>query len=155
MRKFVIDNRKGFTLIELLLVVGLMMVMLMGALPIYSGFQVSTQLDESCDQVVQDMRLTRELSHAGVHGLAHGVKFLGNQYVMFEGASYATRNAQYDRVNAFSTTINMTTTLTNDEIVFAAGTGVPDRNGNVLIRHSTNGTRTVTINELGGSVIDQ
>ena len=65
---------KGFTIIELLIAIGITVVLVAAASPIYGNLQVSTQLNESSAQITQDLRLAREQSRAGVNGAAHGIK---------------------------------------------------------------------------------
>lgn len=145
---------QGFTVVEFLVVVGVSLLLVLAALPIYGNTQVSTQLNESSAQIVQDLRLARELSRSGVDGQLHGIKFQSNQYTLFEGGSYAARNTDYDRINTFSGSLTITTTFTNNEVVFSTGSGLPSINGTVIIAHSAGGTRTVILNG-SGTVEDQ
>ncbi len=140
---------KGFTIIELLIVISITAILAAAASPIYSNLQVSTQLDESSAQIAQDVRLAREQSLAGVHGVAHGVRFNASSYTLYQGASYATRSAAYDQVNTFSSALAITTTFPNSEIVFTAGTGMPSATGTIIVSHAVSGTRTILVNDIG------
>lgn len=143
------ESSAGFTIIELLIVIGITAILAAGAAPIYSGLQVSTQLNESSAQISQDLRLAREQSHAGLNGVAHGVKFGTSQYTVFQGPSYATRTSGYDRVNTFSGALSISTTFAGNEILFAAGTGTPSADGTVTVVHEVSGTRLITVTSSG------
>lgn len=142
---------KGFTVVELLIVVGITVVLAAAAAPIYSNLQVSTQLDEASAQITQDLRLAREQSRAGVYGVSHGVLFGANSYTLYQGASYAARDATYDQINTFSKALAITTTFPGNEVTFTTGTGAPSATGTIVVAHDVSGTRTILVNDIGAA----
>ncbi len=141
--------KKGFTIIELLIVIGIIIIAAAAALPIYSNLQVSSQLNETNAQIAQTIKNAREKSVAGLNNSRHGVKFNPSSYTLFQGDSYATRESLYDRTIDLDDVLTITTNLTNDEIVFARGSGIPNNTGIITLNHDVQGSRTVTINEFG------
>jgi len=140
---------KGFTTIELFIVVGIMLITAAAAAPFYSGLQVSAQLNESNAQIAQNLRLARGQSVARLNNTAHGVKFLANSYVIYQGASYAGRDTAYDRAVAIDSPLSLSTTFTNDEVNFAMATGIPSNTGTTTLVHSAGGSRSVYLNSFG------
>jgi prepilin-type N-terminal cleavage/methylation domain-containing protein len=150
--------RQGFSLVEILVVIGVMAVMIISGLFFYSNLQLSTQLDENTNQIVQTLRTAREYSVAGYNSSPYGVYFLvtgiPDQYVLYQGKSYASRNASYDRLatmdralSASSTSLSLTGG--NIDINFAQGTGTPSNIGTLVVSHSAGGSRAININRFG------
>ena len=88
---------RGFTLIELLVVIALIVILIGASIPIYTSLQVSAQLNESVDQIMQTMRLARTRAVERFNDAPHGIFFEINQggaarYTLFQGSSYASRN---------------------------------------------------------------
>lgn len=146
---------KGFTLIEILLVIGLGIMLIAAAIPIYSNLQVSSQLNESSAQCAQTIRLARTRSAARLHNSSHGVFFDINptgsdRYVLFEGSSYASRNQSYDRIIILDSAIALSASLRGSaEIVFSPSFGLPSATGTIIMGHSASGDRTISINAAG------
>ncbi|MFH1089112.1 MAG: prepilin-type N-terminal cleavage/methylation domain-containing protein [Candidatus Uhrbacteria bacterium] len=143
------DHSKGFTLIELLVVISLVTIMAGVAMAAFGNLQTSTQLNETSTQIVQTLRMAREQSIAGLNNAAHGIKFNPTAYVLYQGDSYATRDLAYDRVYKLDSALTITTTLTNNEIFFSKGVGVPSAGGLITISHSVNGFKRISINTQG------
>lgn len=151
-----ISVKQGFTLIELLLVIGLSVVLIAAAVPLYTNLQVSSQLNEASAQLVQNARLIRTMSAARLNNTPHGIYFDISQtgadrYVMFEGPSYATRTQSYDRIIALDSVISLSSSLSgsSNEIVFSPTFGIPSATGTIVILHAVSGSRTISINRVG------
>jgi prepilin-type N-terminal cleavage/methylation domain-containing protein len=152
--------QRGFTLVELLIVMALAFVLVVAAVPIYGQLQVRAQLTETSAQVVQTLRAARENSLARFHNSTYGV-FLNlsttgaDSYVLYQGASYAARDVNYDRVvvleNSLSfTNLNFaTTTNGNIDINFSSGLGLPNNTGSLSLNHLVQGTSVISVNSLG------
>ena len=76
------------------------------------------------------LRRAREYSLANAHALPHGVAILGGQYVIFTGASYATRNTQYDEPIESSPGI---TTQGISEVIFSPLAATSTASGTITI----------------------
>ena len=145
--------KKGFTMIELLIVIGVTIIVLTAALPIYSNLQISAQLNETSSQIAQTIRSARGRASSGYNNSAHGVKFLENSYVIYEGPNYALRTTENDREIPLDSPISISTDLTDDEIYFSKRLGVPSESGTITITHDVDGTRTVSISAIG--IVDE
>lgn len=150
---------KGFTIIELLITLGLGVVLVVMAVPIYGNLQVSAQLNEQSALIVQTLRSTREQAVAGYNDSAHGVFFHidpvgADSYVSYQGSSYVTRNVAYDQTKIMEGTISFQSssfslTGADIDINFSKSLGVPNNIGTFLINHSVSGQRSITVNSLG------
>ncbi|MDD4333098.1 MAG: hypothetical protein PHT51_03220 [Patescibacteria group bacterium] len=140
---------RGFTTIELFIVVGIMVIIIAGALPMYSNLQVTSQLNETNSQIAQTLRIARQQSVARLNNINHGVKFTANSYTLYQGSSYALRDITYDRTISLDSALTIATTLTSDEVNFSLATGIPDNTGTTTLTHSAGGTRQVNVNSFG------
>lgn len=147
--------KPGFTLIELLIVMALVVLLIGAAVPIYSNFQTSSQLNESAAQVASTLRLARTFSVARQNNSSYGVIIEVNpgadRVILFLGTSYAGRNPAYDRITTFDSSLSVTPALSGGatEIVFSRAQGTPSATGTITITHTTTGSRALSINALG------
>jgi len=150
---------RGFTLVELLVVIGISVLLAATAVPIYGNLQVSAQLDSSTTEIIQFLRTARTQSVARANALAHGVYFDINsgspdRIVLYTGPSYAGRTATYDRLEVMDDVITFTgsgfTFTGNDiDVNFSMGLGMPGNTGTLTVTHSTQGSKSVTVNSFG------
>lgn len=144
---------KGFTLIEIIISVVLGVILVAAAAPLFVKLQASAQLNESTTQLIQTLRTARGRSIARVNNSRHGVYMLqsaeNDAYVLYQGSSYNTRDANYDRTITLDPIINLTTTLIGNDINFVLGSGAPDQTGTITLSHETQGTSTIGINSVG------
>lgn len=145
--------QKGFTLVELIVVSAISVILVAGAVPLYSNLQTFSQVGETSSQLIQTLRTAQSQSRARVNGAAHGVAIVqsasADSLVLFQGASYATRNTAFDRETVLASSMNLITTLPSNEVVFVAGTGTPSVTGTITLIHEVNGQRIVSINDVG------
>lgn len=142
-------SKKGITMVEIIMVVMLTTTVAMISLPLYSNMQASAQLNDGSSQMIQILRTARQKSVSGVQDSEHGVKFNSNNYVFFQGSSYDTRQVAFDRIFQLENSLSIVTTLTNDEVVFSKGLGMPDNTGTISINHTVKGNRQISINSIG------
>lgn len=151
---------KGFTLIELLIVIGITVILAAASIPIYGHLQVAGQLDENTSQMIQAVRTARERSSSRLNNASHGVYFEINagskdKYILYQGSSYATRSASYDREVILDDVLSLSTTdfiLTGGkdvDINFSKGLAVPDNVGTMTITHNVDGARQFSVNSMG------
>ncbi len=141
-------------MVEILLVVAIILLVVAVGSPIYGNLLVSTQLNDSTDQMRQWLRTSRLRSVEGLDNMAHGVYFEVNEpgddrMIMYEGSSYALRNSDEDQVWELDSALSLSASLSGNEVNFAQGTGVPDSTGIVTIMHRVSGSRSITINKVG------
>ena len=148
---------KGFTLIELLIVIGITLVLVAAVVPIYGNLQVFSQINENSVQVIQSLRIARERSMSGVNNVQHGVYFEANvspeqnKYVLYQGLSYNERTAVYDREVILGKDLKFSLPggVSEYEINFSKGLGVPNNTGTISLTHDVQGARQIIINNLG------
>ncbi len=146
--------RAGFTVIELLVVIGIAVVLAAAAAPLYGNLQVSVQLNENISQIIQTTRSARENSFSRLNNSSHGVYFeinpSGNdRFILYQGDSYAARDASHDRAVILDPSLSLSTTLSGNEVNFSKGLAVPNATGTVTISHDVKGSRTMAVNRLG------
>jgi len=152
-----LKNNKSFTLIEILIVIGITLILTAAVAPIYGNLQVSSQLNENSCQIIQSLRLARERSVARLNNASHGVYFeidaLGYQdkYVLYQGSNYDSRDSSYDREVILDEVLSLSLPgeVSEYEINFSKGLGVPIATGIITLTHDVNGTRQIIINSLG------
>lgn len=147
---------RGFTLIEFLLTLAMIVILVGATLPLYTNLQVSAQLNENTDQLTQTLRLARVRAIERLNNEQHGIYFNIDQngqdsYTLFQGSSYASRNAAYDRTVTLDSTLALTSSLSDgsDEMVFTRTRGKPSTTGTLTFTHATYGSRTLSINAAG------
>ena len=110
---------RGFTTIEILIVVGILVMMVAASAAVVSRTQISSQLVDTRDSVVQQLRYARTQSLARAHGTAHGVFVSSTAITAYRGDSYESRDAQFDTIIAYNGlsltggTVTPTTSATN------------------------------------------
>ena len=144
---------RGFTLVEVLLAIGIALVLLVAATPLYTNLLISSQLNEHTSQIVQTLRIAREQSVARLNNAEHGLKIESDRYILYQGASYTLRNSAYDREIVLDSGVILSWSLVgtgaDGDITFSRGLGVPNSTGTITITHDTSGTRSIFINSLG------
>ena len=147
-------RRTGFTVVELLIIMGIMVVLAAAAAPLYGNLQVSAQLNENISQIIQTARIARERAFSRLNNSSHGVYFETNpsaadKFVLYQGGSYAARDAEYDREFLLDPSLSLSYSLPGGEVDFSKGFGAPNATGTVVITHDTKGSRTMLINDFG------
>jgi len=144
---------RGFTLIELLIVIAITLILAAAVAPIYGNLQVSGQLNETSAQIIQALRTARERSLARFNTTQHGVYFQSDRYALYQGASYALRESDYDREVILDDSLGLSWSLTGTgdagDVNFSKGLGVPNKRGTITSTHDASGTRTIAINSFG------
>jgi len=151
------NMKNGFTLIEFLIVIAIMLFMSAVGLAMFSNLHGSTQLNENVLQIIQTLKIARERSVASYNNSAHGV-FLTitnpYKYVLYQGNSYVTRNASFDRGVIFDAALSLNTSdivLTggNIDINFSQSSGQPNNTGTIIVTHNSATSRLIKINSIG------
>jgi Tfp pilus assembly protein FimT len=138
-------NQAGYTLIEEVLVVGIIAVIAVFGLPIYSNLQNSNGLDVTVNTLVQDLYQAQILSRNEENGASYGVYVTNSNITLYAGTSYATRNTQ--TANVFNMPVNISVSGLN-EVDFSKLYGFPNITGTFTLLNN-NTARVVTINSMG------
>jgi len=139
-------NNAGFTLIEVLLSIAIITLITGMGIPVYRTFQIRNDLDIATNTFTQSIRRAQILAQNMENDSQWGVYIEAGSIILFQGSSYATRDADYDE--AFTTPDNMIITG-NSEYIFEKLTGEPNTTGDTTLTSIDLETRTVTLNEKG------
>ncbi len=143
--------KNGFTATELVISLGITVILIALAIPVYGNLQTSVQLDENTSQLIQTIRLAREYSLSSYNSARYGVKILPTKYILYQGSSYSLRNNQYDRETDLGSALQLNWDLSegSGEINFTKGLGLPSSTGTIMFIHSSAGQKTVSVNKMG------
>jgi type II secretory pathway pseudopilin PulG len=117
-----INEMKGFTLIEVILVVALVIAVAAVALPSPARFVFSQQVDVVVDELSGSFRKAQSYSMAGKVGSSWGVSVRDGRIILFQGSSYAGRDAAYDESYAIPQRVEVSGV---DEVIFTGPSGRP------------------------------
>jgi Tfp pilus assembly protein FimT len=144
----------GFSLIEILVVMG--MLTIIGALGLFMSMDSyrSYAFRNERNIVVSALQRARSQAVSNVcmgatctDGKPHGVHVVTGQYVIFQGASYATRDAGYDQViNANTPNVSISGL---SEVVFAQLSGEVATPGSITVGDNVGHSSVITINSVG------
>lgn len=126
------SGSRGFTIFEVLIVIGVGIVLVLMTLPVSVRFYQLSIADETANDIVSVFRRAESSAMLGKYDRAFGVKFLPNQYVFFQGASYLSRIATEDQI--FVLPSGSVLSGLPDEIMFTKQTGVPSATGTLMVR---------------------
>lgn len=135
----------GISLIEVLLVVGILAIALVFTLPVSLGFYESYQLDTQAKGIIQALRKAQLKSMSIENDANFGVYLTNDEYRLFKGDSYLTRDVQYDEIFDLPKIINVSGI---QEVVFLKFEGSASVVGNIIISNNGN-TRSISINRIG------
>jgi prepilin-type N-terminal cleavage/methylation domain-containing protein len=162
-RNDIVCMKSGFTLVEMLIVVGIGVMMAVVAISLYGTLQVSSQLNENAAQIIQALRTARERSIAGLNNKPYGVNLIINpngadSYILYQGTSYTSRIQTYDQTQVLDSALSLSISGliqggNNVDINFSLYSGTPNNPtsgiGTITLTHSSQGSRSITINTLG------
>ena len=137
---------KGLSLIELLLVILPIVILLSFIFPPSLDFYKNQQLGTHTQGLVQTLRRAQLKAMAVELDSSFGLYVTNDNYTLFKGNSFATRDDQYDEV--FDLPVIITVQDSPKEIVFSKFEGKPSLIGNIVLG-SGNESRTISINNFG------
>lgn len=141
---------KGFTLIELIVVIGIFTIVSALSVPFIQSFQTSSNLHTHANTIVRTLRRAQQQAIAGRDDSSWGVYFdsSNNQFLMFLGDDYATRDEDYDQETEYSNIFIIDTDFGN-EIYFSIYSGQPSEAGTITISSPNNQSKVISIGSLG------
>ena len=136
---------KAFTLLEILIIIAVIAILISLTIPLGLDFYRSQQLETQSQGVIQALRRAQLKAMSVEDDSGFGVYLTNDNYTLFKGNSYATRDADYDEIFDLPKIINVSG-LT--EVVFSKLEGKPNETGNIILS-SDNLVQTININEIG------
>ena len=131
---------------EMLLSVAIISILAGMGMPIYESFVRRNDLDLTAQTVAETLRRAETYARSGNNDSGWSVEVQSNAVTLFKGASYASRNTNYDET--FSVPGSITPSGLS-ELQFAKLTAKPNTSGNIVLSSTTGDTRTITINDKG------
>lgn len=116
-------SQKGFTILELMLVVGMLIVIFSLGFPIAFDFYKNYQLRAEGDKFISLLETTRNSSMINLNQLPHGIYRDNDNFIIFEGNSFAARNQSQDQNFPRAKTISV---AGPNEIIFNSLSGQAD-----------------------------
>ena len=89
---------KGFTVIEIILIIGILAIIFGLGFPIVFDFYKNYQFKTEQDQFISFLEIARNLSMTNLNQSQHGVFQNNDNFIIFEGNSFATRNQSQDQI---------------------------------------------------------
>jgi prepilin-type N-terminal cleavage/methylation domain-containing protein len=135
----------GFTFIELIVVVALILTISIASTGFYARFFTQNAASNAVDQITSSLRKAQIYSMMGKQNSQWGVKYTANKIILFQGSSYATRNAVFDESFTVPNSVNV---VGLNEIVFYDLTGTPSATATISISGG-NTNKSIIINSQG------
>jgi len=139
-------RRSGFTLLETILSVTIIGLLAGLSIPVFYSFQANNSTGLAADIIAQSLRRAQSLSQAVSGDAEWGVKVVTTTATLFQGPSFASRNASFDEVFEFSQNVIVSGT---SEFVFMKLYGYPQPTGSIQLISTGGNNRIVTLNEKG------
>lgn len=141
-------SERGFTFLEVLLSVAILSVIAGIGMPVYQSLQNRNALAVATTAYVQSLHRAQALSQAVDGDTTWGVSFTSGNITVFQGATYATRDASFDEITTVPTNISGSGVT---EVVFSKFVGEPSVTGTTTLTGVHALERTVYIHETGAT----
>jgi len=142
---FAEQDLDGFTLLEILLVIGIISILLILIIPVSLDFYRNQELETQTQFLIQTLRRAQLKAMSVEFDSSYGVYISNQNYILFKGNSYLTRDARYDEVFNVPGIISMSGI---SEVVFSKLEGKPSTTGNIILSINS-GAETISINGIG------
>ena len=144
---------RGFTLLELIIVIAIILIGAATAAPFVGQWPWRVAATTARDELVQDLRLAQQRAVGGWQAQNQGLKLFADHYVLFVGADYNSRQTADDMERKINKDLQLSWQLTGtgaaDEIIWPAGSAVPNRLGKLVLTDKTGAQVNIIINSLG------
>jgi Tfp pilus assembly protein FimT len=142
-----VNRLRAATLTEVLIVTVIIIVIAGIATGAILNYYHTTILSADVNKLISEIRHTRQRAMANSTGSSYAIKFLTDRFVVFPGSIYDPANPENED-NFLDNAVIVSTSFTNDEIVFANFNGRASSNGEISLTMGDLGT-TININSLG------
>lgn len=143
-----LNNKKaGLTLLEILLSISILAILGVSVMGVILQFQTQSDLDSSVLTAVEALRQAEEFSRSAKGDSPWGVKFATGSVTIFQGQSFALRNAAFDEALIINPEISITG---NTELVFFRFAATTTNAGTTTLLHTSSGfSRAIFISDKG------
>lgn len=135
----------GFTLFEIIFAMAIFAILIGLSLPVGLDSYRHYLLTSEVGNFLNILRRAQALSFANLNSSGHGISLQGSNYIIFQGANYASRNQSLDEVCPHAADIIVTGP---SEVDFAAISGNPNASSTFIFTNDV-GSRTISINHEG------
>ena len=143
--------KRGFSLIELLVVIGIIVILMVLAVPSYYFFQKQSDLTSSTEEIINTLRLAQNKALASEGASQYGVYFdqttTPHQFILFKGGSYAARDSLFDNIHELPGSVEIYDINLGgeQEVVFNRLIGDTSQSGDISLRLINNPGETKTV----------
>ena len=133
------------------MVIGVLVILFTIFVCVYTFFQLRGDLDNSAEEIILNLKLAQSKTLASEGLNQYGIYFDSttspNQYVLFKGASYASRDVSADIVFKLPQTLEIYSINLGggNEVVFKRVTGASMQSGSVSLRLKKDPAKNITI----------
>ena len=144
-------REKSFTLIEVLAMVGILIVLIAISIPALRFFQKETDLNNTTEEIINNLRLAQNKTLASERASQWGVYFSTSsephQYTLFKGVNFALRDSSFDEIHKLPKSLEIYEINLGGggEVVFERVTGSTNQSGNVSLRLKTDLSKTKSL----------
>ncbi|MBI4101711.1 MAG: hypothetical protein HY443_01980 [Candidatus Nealsonbacteria bacterium] len=144
-------SKGGFLLVELLTIVGILAILAALAISSFRYFERGSGLKNEAGEIIGILRIAQNKTLASEGADQWGVYFSSStnpqQYILFRGANYASRNPSFDEPHSVTvkTELYQTDLGGGDQVVFDRITGRTSFPGSFSLRLKTDPSRVETV----------
>jgi len=144
----ILNRERGFTLFEIIIVISILTVLAVISVTDFVAFQKKTDLNNSLQEVVSILRVAQNKTlaseNSGQYGVYLNTVTSPNQYTLFKGISYASRDVSYDKIHSLPQAIEFfgINLGSGNEIVFDKLIGTTGQSGSASLRLKADTTQT-------------
>ena len=143
-------KKNGFTMLEMIVVLAVLVMVMGVAAPFLSKFFVENYLDVTGLELQQNLRSAQSKAFASEHNSEWGVYIETDNYVLYKGVSYASRDASFDLVTKTEGKVSLSGL---DEVNFSKNFGRPNNIGNVNVYDNNGNVLQLNVSEIGRIMI--
>ena len=142
---------RGFTLLEILVVIGIILILVTLAVPALHGFQLKSDLDNSAEELINNLRLAQNKTLASEGASSWGIYFSTgtspHQYILFKGENYTSRDISADETHKLPKTVIISeiNLMDGEEVVFERVTGFARQAGTIKLTSEADSSNSKTI----------
>ncbi len=144
-------HEAGFTILELTVVIAIFLIVAVISIPSIVSLQKTPDLSTAAEEVIGGLRLaqnkTLAFEYSGQYGVYFDTASSPQQFIIFQGSSYATRVSAYDQVRPIPTTVEFSSVNVgaSNQVVFDKLTGSTTNSGSVTLRLKSDPSQTLTV----------